>query len=90
MEIENVGNRSGLIDVSITNRIQEIEERISGVEDTIEGTDTTVKQNFSIETLKVRRSWADIIDPKRTQMTAQATIPSKALNYHRWRNQDVP
>jgi hypothetical protein len=28
--------RSGIIDVSVTNRIQEIEERISGVEDTVE------------------------------------------------------
>ena len=24
-------------------------------------------------------------DPKRTQMPAQATIPSKTLNYHRWK-----
>jgi hypothetical protein len=23
-------------------------------------------------------------------MPAQATIPSKTLNYHRWRNQDIP
>ena len=29
------GKRSGVIDASITNRIQEIEERISGEEDTI-------------------------------------------------------
>ena len=29
-------------------------------------------------------------DPKRTQMPAQATIPSKTLNYHRWRNQSIP
>jgi hypothetical protein len=28
--------RSGIIDASITNRIQEIEERISGAENTIE------------------------------------------------------
>jgi hypothetical protein len=28
-------------------------------------------------------------DHKRTQMPAQATIPSKMLNYHRWRNQDI-
>ena len=35
MEIENLGKRSGVIDASITNRIQEIEERISGAEDTI-------------------------------------------------------
>ena len=35
-EMENIGKRSGITDVSITNRIQEIEERISGVEDTVE------------------------------------------------------
>ena len=29
-------------------------------------------------------------DPKRTQMPAQATIPTKTLNYHRWRNEDGP
>jgi hypothetical protein len=31
-----------------------------------------------------------VSDPKRTQMPAQATIPSKTLNYHRQRNQDIP
>jgi hypothetical protein len=31
--MENLGKRSGITDVSITNRIQEIEERILGVED---------------------------------------------------------
>jgi hypothetical protein len=36
LEIENIGNRSGVINASITNRIQEIEERISSTEDTIE------------------------------------------------------
>jgi chromosome segregation ATPase len=45
LEIENLGKRSGIIDVSITNRIQEMEERISGAEDTIENMDTTVKEN---------------------------------------------
>jgi predicted nucleic acid-binding Zn-ribbon protein len=33
LEIENLGKRSGVIDASINNRIQEIEERISGAED---------------------------------------------------------
>jgi hypothetical protein len=42
--LENLGKRSGVIDASITNRIQEIEERISGTEDTIENIDTTVKK----------------------------------------------
>ena len=35
LEIENLGKRPGVIDASITNRIQEIEERISGAEDII-------------------------------------------------------
>jgi hypothetical protein len=34
LEIENIGKRSRVIETSITNRIQEIEERISGAEDT--------------------------------------------------------
>ena len=32
LELENLGKSSGVIDASITNRIQEIEERISGTE----------------------------------------------------------
>jgi predicted nucleic acid-binding Zn-ribbon protein len=45
LEIENLGKRPGVIDASIPNRIQEIEERISGAENTIENIDTTVKEN---------------------------------------------
>jgi len=45
LELENLGKRSGFIDTSITNRIQEIEERISGADDTIENIDKTVKEN---------------------------------------------
>jgi uncharacterized coiled-coil protein SlyX len=43
--MKNLGKRSGITDVSITNRIQEIEERILGVEDTIKEIDTTVIEN---------------------------------------------
>jgi hypothetical protein len=45
LEMENLGKRSGIRDVSIPNRIQEIEERISGVGDIVEEIDTTVKEN---------------------------------------------
>jgi predicted nucleic acid-binding Zn-ribbon protein len=45
LEMENLGKKSGVIDASIINRIQEIEERISGAEDTIENMDTTVKED---------------------------------------------
>lgn len=45
-EIENIGKRSVVIDASITNRIQEIEERISGAEDT----------NFSQQSEKMQKT----------------------------------
>jgi uncharacterized coiled-coil protein SlyX len=45
VKLENLGKQTGVIDVSISNRIQEIEERISVAEDTIENIDTTVKEN---------------------------------------------
>jgi hypothetical protein len=35
LKMENLGKRSGITDVSITNGIQEIEERISGIEHTV-------------------------------------------------------
>jgi septal ring factor EnvC (AmiA/AmiB activator) len=38
VEIETLGKKSGTIDTSISNRIQEMEERISGAEDSVEKT----------------------------------------------------
>ena len=49
LELENLGKRSGVIDASITNRIQEIEKRISGSEDTRENIDTTVKESAKMQ-----------------------------------------
>jgi hypothetical protein len=45
LEIEILGKKSGIIDVSISNRIQEMEERNSGEEDSIENIGTTTKEN---------------------------------------------
>ena len=45
LEIETLGKKSGTIDASISNRIQEMEERISGAEDSIENISTTIKEN---------------------------------------------
>jgi hypothetical protein len=45
LEIETLGKKSGTIDVSINNRIQEMEERISDAEDSIENMDTAIKEN---------------------------------------------
>jgi predicted nucleic acid-binding Zn-ribbon protein len=44
LEMENLGKRSGITDVRITNRMQEIEERISDIEDRGEEIDKTVKE----------------------------------------------
>ena len=45
LEIETLGKKSGIIDASISNRIQEMEERISGAEDSIENIGTIIKEN---------------------------------------------
>jgi prefoldin subunit 5 len=45
LEIEILGKKSGKIDVSISNRIQEMEERNSGAKDSIENMDTRIKEN---------------------------------------------
>jgi hypothetical protein len=50
LEMEKLGKRSGITDVSITNRIQEVKERISGLEDMVEEIDTTVKENSKNQT----------------------------------------
>jgi hypothetical protein len=60
---------------------------------TYKGIPIRITPDFSPETMKARRSWADLIHakilgrshtcPKRAQMPAQTTIPSKTLNYHR-------
>jgi uncharacterized coiled-coil DUF342 family protein len=54
LELKNLGKRSGVIDASITNRIQEIEERRSGAEDITENIDTTVKENAKCKKLLTR------------------------------------
>ena len=45
LEIENLGKKYGTMDVSISNRIQEMEERIPGAEDSIENISKTIKEN---------------------------------------------
>jgi uncharacterized protein YukE len=49
LEIETLGKKSGTIDTSITNRIQEMEERISGAEDSTENMDATIKENAKMQ-----------------------------------------
>jgi hypothetical protein len=44
IEVGNLEKKSGITDVNIINRIQELEERISGVEDILEDITTTAKE----------------------------------------------
>ena len=45
LDTGNLGKKSGVMDLSINNRIQEIEGRISDAEDIIESIDTIFKEN---------------------------------------------
>jgi chromosome segregation ATPase len=69
LEIENLGEKSGTIDASISNRIQEMEERISGAEDSIENIGTTIKENIKckkILTQNIREIQDTMRRPKST------------------------
>ena len=58
LEMENNGKRTGVINASIINRIQDTEERISAAEETIENIDITVKGSKSsyLKTFKKSRT----------------------------------
>jgi uncharacterized coiled-coil protein SlyX len=63
--LANLGKRSGVIDASITNRIQEIEERISGADATIGNIDTTVREKCKMQKL-LTENIEEIQDTMRT------------------------
>jgi SMC interacting uncharacterized protein involved in chromosome segregation len=56
LEIETLGKKSGNIYVSISNRIQEMEERISGAEDSIDNIGTTIEKNRKKKIQNAKRS----------------------------------
>ena len=68
LEIENLGKKSGNIDVSISNRIQDMEERISGAEDSIENIGTTIKENTKYKRI-LTQNIQEIQDTMRTKPT---------------------
>ena len=51
LEIENSRKKSGVIDASITNKLQKMEDRISGAKDNIENIDKTVKKDAKTKNL---------------------------------------
>ena len=56
LEIEMLGKKSRTIDLSISNRVQEMEERISGTEDSIENMGTKIKENAKCKMQKDPKS----------------------------------
>ena len=53
------------------------------VQVTYKGRPIRITPDFSTETMKARRAWT------RAQVPAQAAIPSKTINHHRWRDEDI-
>ena len=49
LETETLGKKSRIIDVSISKRIQEMEERISSAEDSIEHMDQQIKKTQNVK-----------------------------------------
>jgi seryl-tRNA synthetase len=54
LKIETLEKKSGIIDASISNRIQEIEERLSGAEDSKENICTTIKENTKCKKILIQ------------------------------------
>jgi hypothetical protein len=54
LEIETLGKKSGSIDVSISNRMQVMEESISGIEDSIKNMDTTIRENLKCKKILIK------------------------------------
>jgi predicted nucleic acid-binding Zn-ribbon protein len=65
LDIETLGKKSGTIDASISNRIQEMEERISGAEDSIENMGSAIKENAKCKKILVQNI-QEIQDTMRT------------------------
>ena len=62
--IETLGKKSGSIDVSISNKIQEMEKKISDAEDSKENIDTTTKENAKCKKY-LNHNIQEIQDPMR-------------------------
>jgi hypothetical protein len=67
LETETLGKKSGTIDASIRNRIQEMEQRISGAEDSIENIGTKIKENTKCKKI-LTQNIQEIQDTMRRQI----------------------
>jgi hypothetical protein len=65
LKIETLGKKSGTIDASISNRLQEMEQRISGAEDSIKNIGTKIKKNGKCKKILTQNT-QEIQDTMRT------------------------
>jgi predicted nucleic acid-binding Zn-ribbon protein len=77
LEFENVGKRSGATGVSITNKIQEIQEGISGVKDTKENTKYKITPN-----LKYPGNLRHKTTPKNNRNRREQRFPAQRTRGH--------
>jgi hypothetical protein len=57
---------------------------------TYKGRPIRITPDFSPEIMKAGRSWADAIQTRRKHKCEPRLLYPAKLNYHRWRNQDIP
>ena len=91
LEIENLGNRSEVIDISITNRIKEIKDRISEAEDTIKNIDTIVKENAKCKKLLTQNNpenpaYDEKTKPKDNKYTIEQNFPTQRASKYLQQN----
>ena len=82
LEIKTVGKKSGTIDVSISNRKEEMEERISGTEHSIENMGTTIKENAKckkILTQNIQEIQDTMRKPKGRKWTSVCSLSNQLL-----------
>jgi predicted RNase H-like nuclease (RuvC/YqgF family) len=79
LEIKTLGKKSGTIDASIRNRIQEMEERISGAEDSIENMGTTIKENAKCKKI-LTQSIQEIQDMRRPNLLIIGVDENEVFN----------
>jgi hypothetical protein len=70
-----------------TTKVQNKERILKAVRENgqvkYEGRPIRITPDFSSETLKARKSWADVIQTHKRKFSAKAVILITALNYHR-------
>jgi hypothetical protein len=85
--MENLGKRTGVKDVSITDRIQEIEERFSVAGNTKQDIDTTLKENTKSKKTPISKhsrnpEHNEKIQPENSRYRRECRFPTQRASKH--------